>query len=85
MLKPMSAAKVLEREFLEIRANILVLAAAFDRLDRGPGSVQADPRMKLIDEGLAILRSPDPDRAERVQLLFSRQYDQNWRQNLGVE
>ena len=81
---PLSAAAVLDREFLEMRAKILQLAAAFDRLDRGEGSVSEDPRMKRIDEALQVLQRPGADRAEEIQLIFSREYDENWRKAYGV-
>jgi hypothetical protein len=81
---PMSAGKVLDREFLEIRAKILELAASFDRLDRGEGSVLRDPRMKLIEEALPILQRPGADRAEKIQMIFSREYDEKWRNAYGV-
>jgi len=80
-----TAAATLDREFLEIRARILELAARFDRLDRSEGSVAADPRMAQLKESLAELESGEPGRAERVQLVFSRKYDQGWRKSLGVE
>ena len=85
MLTPMTAADVLNREFLEIRAKILQVAASFDRLDRGDGSIEADPRMRLIHQALEVLQSDTDDRAEQIQLLFSRQYDPNWRKSLGVK
>ena len=80
MPTPMAAPAVLNREFLEIRAKLLELAASFDRLDRGGGTVADDPRMELIRKGLDLLRTDRPDRAEALQLLFSRQYDENWRE-----
>jgi hypothetical protein len=30
------------------------------------------------------LQSDEPERAEQVQLLFSRPYDAQWRESLGV-
>ena len=39
MSLPLSAPEVLSREFLEIRAKILEIAAAFDRLERAAGDV----------------------------------------------
>lgn len=80
----MSAPAVLDREYLELRAKILELAASFDRLDRSDGSVAEDARMALIQKGLDILKSSDPGRAEAVQLLFSREYSDQWRTELGV-
>lgn len=82
---PLDAAEVLNREFLEIRARLLHLAASLDRLDRAEGSVTSDPRLAKIREGLEILGGDEPDRAERIQLLFSRPYDSNWVQSLGVQ
>lgn len=81
---PMPSADVLDREFLEIRAKILELAASFDRLDRGDGSVRQDSRMKLIEAGLQALQQPGPDRAENIQMIFSREYDEKWRRDYGV-
>ena len=80
-----TAAETLEREFLEIRARILELAARFDRLERSEGSVAGDPRLSQIQQGLAELSSPGADRAERVQLVFSRTYDADWKRALGVK
>lgn len=78
---PLTAPEVLQREFLEIRCKILELAAAFDRLDRAEGDVQADPRLARIREALQILtenKGVEADRAEQVQLTFSRPYDDDW-------
>ena len=80
----MTAPEILDREFLEIRAKLLELAASFDRLDRAHGTVSGDSRESLIQEGLKILQSDDPNRAEQLQLLFSRQFDDNWRKNCGM-
>lgn len=80
----MPAEAVLDREFLEIRAKILELAASFDRLDRGDGSVLTDPRMKLVDEALQVLQRPGADRAEQLQMIFSRAYDDDWRKEYGI-
>ncbi len=37
-----------------------------------------------LRDGLKILLSDDSERAERVQLLFSRDYDEGWRKRFGV-
>lgn len=85
MPRPLTAPQTLNREFLEIRAKILELAASLDRLDRGDGEVDSDPRMKLVRGGLKILNDPaDGDRAERLQLLFSQPYEDGWRKKLGI-
>ncbi len=80
----MNAAETLNREFLEIRAKILEIAAALDRLDRAEGSVAGDPRLARIQQGLVKLQSQQPDRAEQIQLIFSLSYDQDWRETLAV-
>jgi hypothetical protein len=76
---PLDAPEVLNREFPEIRARLLQLAAALDRMDRAEGSHEADPRRQNIREALAILLEAGPDRAERLQLLFSLPYDPDWK------
>ena len=74
----MSASTVLDREFLELRAKILELGASLDRMDRGDGTVQEDTRMQLLSKGIEILQSAESDRAERIQLLFSLDYNEDW-------
>ena len=84
MPTPMPAADVLDREFLEIRAKLLQVAASFDRIDRGDGTVEGDPRLALFHEAIEVLLSEHTNRAEEIQLIFSRQYDDRWQTNLGV-
>jgi hypothetical protein len=76
---PLDAPEVLDREFLEIRARLLQIAASLDRLDRAKGSVASDPRLQTIRQALAILADSRADRAEKIQLLFSRPYEAGWR------
>lgn len=80
----MTSGEVLDREYLEIRAKILQLAASFDRLDRADGDVSSDDRSDLIRKGLEILQSSDDNRAEQIQLLFSREYEDVWREQFGI-
>ena len=84
MPTPMPAAGVLDREFLEIRAKLLQVAASFDRIDRGDGTVEGDPRLALFHKAIEVLLSEHTNRAEEIQLIFSRQYDDRWQTNLGV-
>jgi hypothetical protein len=90
MTTVMNAQQVLNREFLEIRAKILELAASFDRLDRCAAtqgeatSLASDPRLARIHEALRVLQHPEGSRAERVQLVFSRAYDENWPETFGI-
>ncbi len=82
----MPASAVLDREFLEIRAKILELAASFDRLARGDeDSIANDPRLLLIKQGLEILQEKQEGRAERIQLLFSQPYEPAWRKEFDME
>ena len=80
----MNASEILENEFLGIRAKLLELAASFDRINRADGSVEEDRRMMLISQGIAILAKEDKDRAEQIQLLFSRQYEDDWQDKFDL-
>ncbi|MCY2988619.1 MAG: hypothetical protein NTY19_12235 [Planctomycetota bacterium] len=79
-----TAPEVFDREFLEIRAKVLEVAACFDRLDRAPGTVEQDPRMVRLRQVIGLLLDASPDRAERTQLVFSREYDEDWRKKFGL-
>ena len=79
MSTPLSAQQTLDREFLELRAQLLSLAASFDRLDRGGGSIQEDPRWIRLQQAVDLLKELEPGRAERLQLLFSLPYREDWR------
>jgi hypothetical protein len=82
---PLTAAEVLSREFLELRCKILDLAAAFDRLERAEGSVADDPRVARLRRALEIVLEEPHDRAEQVQMLLSREYDERWQESLKVK
>jgi hypothetical protein len=82
MSTPLDAAAVLNREFLEIRARLLQLAASLDRLDRADGSATSDGRLDKIRVALEILGGDESDRAEKIQLLFSRPYESDWMKTL---
>jgi hypothetical protein len=76
--------------FLELRARCLEIAATFDRIDRaansrdGLDSSTAQLRQR-IDDAIKTLLSDGDDRATRLQRLFSRPYDPDWRQTMGVD
>ena len=84
----MNSQQVLDREYLEIRGKILEVAASLDRLERAAGDVAQDPRMALMHQGLQIaLQSNDvqgDSRAKQIQLLFSREYADSWRQEFEL-
>ncbi len=73
----------LDREFLEIRALIVQLAAAFDRLDRCPDSAADDPRRHRLEAAIGILTGASQMRAEQVQLHFGKPYEAEWREKMG--
>jgi len=96
---PRDAVRVLDDEFLIIRGRILELAAALDRLDHAPDpsdsslngepghrAVFNDPRLERIRQALRILSesSTTPDRARRIQELFSRPYQPDWMITFGI-
>jgi hypothetical protein len=74
----------LDREYLSVRARLLDLAAALDRIDRAEGSTVADPRTEKIRRGLGILAGDAYDRTEQIQLVFSLPYKEDWRKEYGI-
>lgn len=79
-----SAQEILDREFLELRSKLLDIAASLDRIDRASGSVADDQRMRNIEQGIALIATHRPDRTNAVQQLFSRKYDQRWKQKFNL-
>jgi hypothetical protein len=71
----------MDREFLGIRCRLIELAAALDRIERVDGAAGSDPRMTQILHSLEMLADRKPDRSERVQMVFSLPYDENWRKS----
>lgn len=76
-----TALQRLNREFLQIRSRLLDISAALDRIDAGSdgASIASDARLTAIREAAGILADAATNRAERVQLLFSDPYDEDWR------
>jgi hypothetical protein len=74
------AAKALDAYFLEARCRLLDVAAILDRVNRGaaPAGVTDDPRLQKIRQALEVLHDPSGGRAERIQQIFSRDYDPRW-------
>ena len=85
MPSPLTAQELLNREFLEIRAKLLQVAAHFDRIERGTGDVDLE-QINLLRQALELLSDADvgPKRAEKLQMIFSRPFDPQWRSKLGV-
>jgi len=81
---PLTAAELLDREFLTLRAKLLELAAGLDRLERANGDVTADPRSRNLQRGIEDLLKTGADRAERLQLIFSQPYTGDWQSKFGI-
>ena len=77
-----TVSEVIDREYLELRAKVLEIAASFDRMERAEG--QRDERMLKIEAGLQILSDSAQNKAKRVQELFSIDYDSQWRERFGI-
>ncbi len=78
-MTPLTAKAALDAHFLEARSKILDLAAILDRIGRGEGDdVRADARLAKLRQALEALREEGSGRAERVQQIFSLEYDPAW-------
>lgn len=77
---PLPSRSALDAYFLEARCKLLDLAAILDRIDRGgdSGELRGDPRLARIREALEALRDESDRRAERIQQIFSLDYDPSW-------
>ena len=84
MAPPIQAADLLNNEFLEIRARLLQVAAALDRIDRAEGDVSRDKRRLDLDRAIGALTEAGFDRAERLQRIFSLPYDKDWKRTFGL-
>ena len=73
-VQPKSAKEILDQYYLEMRWRILSLAADLDRIQRtadGAALLQSDPRIAKLKDAIVILLEDAPNRAERVQQMFS--------------
>jgi hypothetical protein len=84
MTKVRSSIDVFEQEFLPIRAKLLEVAAALDRLDRASGSLESESRRAQVKAAIQVLLRPEEDRAEQIQLIFSRPFEDDWRVKLRM-
>ena len=80
-MQPLPASAALAAYFLECRSKILDVAAILDRIDRGSDAATAlaDPRLTRVREALQVLLAPESARAERIQRVFSLDYDPTWK------
>ncbi len=81
MPSPLSAATLLDALYLEVRCRCLDVGAALDRIERAEGGASAtsDPRWKQLHQALDLLRESGANRAEKIQFLFSDEYDPQWK------
>jgi hypothetical protein len=80
-MTPLSADKALDAYFLEARSKLLDLAGILDRIGRGTGIkiLEKDQRINKIRRALEVLHDESGGRAERIQQLFSLDYDAGWK------
>ena len=84
-----TANDILNDKFLHIRAKLLEVAADLDRIERasddqGSLSGESAEKRERLSEAVRLLLSEGPDRAERLQKLFSREYDSSWRSQMQL-
>ena len=79
-MNPLPANKALDQFFFEARARLLDLAAFLDRINRGKeaSAVAQDPRLEKIRRAIEVLHDQSGGRAERIQQIFSLEYDPQW-------
>ncbi|MHB1426998.1 MAG: hypothetical protein ACYC3I_27905 [Gemmataceae bacterium] len=79
-LAPLPSRSALDAYFLEARCKLLDLAAILDRIGRGGGSgeLENDARLACIRQALEVLHDQSDGRAERIQRIFSLDYDPSW-------
>jgi hypothetical protein len=78
-MSPLTSQTALDAFFLEARSKILDLAAILDRIGRGGGAaIDEDPRLEKIRRAVEVLRDESPARAERIQQIFSLDYESTW-------
>ncbi|HEV3259469.1 MAG TPA: hypothetical protein VG013_21570 [Gemmataceae bacterium] len=79
-MTPLPADQALDRYYLEARSKLLDLAAFLDRVGRGRDAarVDGDPRLDKVRRALEVLHDRSGGRAERIQQIFSLDYDPVW-------
>ena len=80
-----SAQQIVAEDFMIARARIVELAATLDRNERATGDVVDSKNMQLLMQGMHILCDDEVEKAKRVQLLMSRQYDPQWQTQMSIE
>jgi hypothetical protein len=82
---PQTKSQVLQETYLSVRAKLLEVAATLDRIDRAKDDdtkIDEDLRFVKLRQGIHLLLAEpgpaDDTRAELMQLLFSRSYEEDW-------
>jgi hypothetical protein len=80
-IQPLPAPQALDSFFLEARCKLLDVAAILDRIGRGREAavVFDDPRLDKIRQAVEVLLDRSGGRAERIQQIFSLDYDPKWK------
>ncbi len=76
--------QLIAREYLPLRAKILEIGAALDRLERVGGDVSQHDGWRQLQQALEILQRCPADRAEQLLMHFSRPYQDRWRAEWGL-
>ena len=79
-----SAEQIVADDFMIARARIVELAATLDRIERATGDVEDSTNMQLLIQGMHILCDDEVEKAKRVQLLMSRQYEPKWQAQMSI-
>jgi hypothetical protein len=84
-MTPLPAARALDAYFLEARHKLLDLAAILDRIGRGAGDVWKDARVERMRQAIEVLHDQSGGRAERIQQIFSLEYQPDWRTGTDIK
>ena len=84
-----AADQILQETYLEVRAKLLEVSATLDRIDRSIAqgnelSPASQAKRNQINQAIEICISDGHDRAKRLQQLFSREYQADWRMQMKV-
>jgi len=79
-MNPITAKQALDGYFLEARSKLLDIAGILDRVGRGrdAAALDKDPRLERIRQALEVLHDRSGGRAERIQKIFSLDYNPGW-------
>lgn len=84
MSQTRSQQQVLDEELLPLRAKLLEIAAALDRIDRSEGPPADAEIMGTLRGAIETLLRSEANRAEQIQLQFSLPYTDEWRTKLQL-